>query len=320
MKSKTHEQNTFIGNNFLLILTILFFSLTAVKNAEDFEGNFSITIPGNRLLKSIKLGVELPQTQKVLVTQNQSNNSPDSMVQVGKLSRITVKRNRKGKLRYKDSLQSSVQAVFFLYDNIQVLDTFSIKPKFYSKNDEFHSRGSTDKVFILEFLEVDRVGEFKGKLLKKIQSIALDIGKENRFNLGLKPSSGKKIAVKLYTQGSDQHFLHFPAKKQGKYPFDLLDLKTDLVKRWYSAPISFSYIHSKSLNVDRSESSVFHQLASQVNHFVKSHSDYGSNTIIEVPIKLQMKLEKMNEAQKIRALIGPSSNVNLYKDNESTAN
>ena len=157
----------------------------------------------------------------------------------------------------------------------------------------------TDKVFNLEFIEVDRVGQNKGKLLKKIESVALEIGSENSFNLDLKPSNGKKIAVKLNTQDVGQQFLHFATKKNGEYPFHITDLKGSLIKKGYSAPISFSYIVLRSPNSNYALGSTFHQLTSEVNQFVRSHSDYGKDIVIEVPIKLQMNLEDLDEARKV---------------------
>ena len=307
MKSKTHELDTHNGDYFLSILLILFFSVAPVIRGEDFEGTFTITIPGNRLLKSMKLGVELPQNPNILTTQNQSNNFPDFMVQIGNLSKVTFTKSRKGKLRYKNSKQNSVQAIFYLYDNVELVKTFTIKPRFYSKNNEFHSEGITDKVFILEFLEIDRVGDTEGKVLKKIESVGFKIGYENSFDLDLKPSNGKKIAVKLLTQGVGQQFLHFATNKSGEYPFDLTDLRGRLVKRGYSAPISFSYVASRPPNSNQSKESRFLQLTNEVNHFVKSHKDYGKDRVIEVPIKLQMNLKDLNKAQKAKALVGPFS-------------
>ena len=39
----------------------------------------------------------------------------------------------------------------------------------------------TDEIFNLEFIEVDRVGQNKGKLLKN-ESVAFDVGSEKVFN------------------------------------------------------------------------------------------------------------------------------------------
>ena len=306
MKGKNPKSDIYFGNHFLLLLIGLFFSLAAVQAAADkFEGSFSITIPGDRLLKSIKLGVDLPQNRDMIVNQNQAYGQADSMIQVGNLSRIIFKKSYKGKLRYKDSEQSSIQAIFYLYDNVDLLKTFSIEPKFYSKDNEFHSKGITDKVFTLEFLEVDRVGEANGKSLKKIESLAFNIGKKNNFNLNLRPQNGKKIAVKLSTQNTGQHFLHFPVKKRGKYPFDLNNLQGGLIKRVYAAPINFSYVLSKARNADRSNDLNFRQLTREVNNFVKSHPDYGKSRVIEVPISLQMNLMNSNEPQELKAVVGP---------------
>ena len=96
----------------------------------DFEGSFSITIPGDRLLKSMKLGVKSSQNQYMTINQNQSYAQPDSMIQVGNLSRMTLKKSQRGKLRYKGSERSSIQAVFYLFDNVKLLKKFdNIKKK-----------------------------------------------------------------------------------------------------------------------------------------------------------------------------------------------
>ncbi|MEE2924103.1 MAG: hypothetical protein VX619_04915 [bacterium] len=305
MKSKTHELNTNHGNYFLLVLIVLIFLLTPSNSGANFEGNFIVTIPGNRLLKSMKLGVELSRDPDIFSIQRQFNEVADFMIQVGNLSKVTFTKNRKGELRYKNSEQNSIQAIFYLYDNVELVKTFTIKPRFYSKNNEFHSKGITDKVFNLEFLEVDRVGDTTGKLLKKIESVAFEIGSENSFNLDLKPSNGKKIAVKLNTQDVGQQFLHFATKKNGEYPFHITDLKGILIKKGYSAPISFSYIVLRSPNSNYALGSTFHQLTSEVNQFVRSHSDYGKDIVIEVPIKLQMNLEDLDEAQRFKTSVGP---------------
>lgn len=305
MKSKNPELNDNHGNYFFLVLLVLFFSFAPITEGKDFEGTFTITIPGNRLLKSMELGVDVPSNPSVIITQNQSEDVLDSMVQVGNLSKVTLTKNRQGRLRYKGSEKNSIQAIFYLYDNVELVKTFTITPRFYSKNNEFHSKGITDKIFNLEFYEIDRVGDLRGKLLKKIESVSFEIGHENSFDLDLKPLAGKKIAVKLISQDVGQQFLHFPTKKSGQYPFSLIDLKGRLVKRGYSAPISFSYVVLRPSNGHQSTESRLLQLTSEVNHFVKSHPDYGKDRVIEVPIKLQMNLKDLSKSDKTEDLVGP---------------
>ena len=305
MKSKSPELDTYPNKYFTSILLILFFSFTLITSTEDFEGTFTITIPGNRLLKSMKLGVESSPSQPSLIIQNQLSTDADSMVQVGNIAKVTLTRHGKSKLRYKASEDNALQAIFYLYDNAERLERFIIRPKFYSKNNEFHSKGMTDKIFNLEFIDVDRVGQNKGILLKKIESVAFDIGSENSFQLDLKPAKGKKIAVKLFAQDVGQHFLHFPTKKNGEYPFDLIDQKGRLVRRAYSAPISFNYVLRSSPNHKPLMDSKFNQLTDEVNHYVRSHVNYGKNTLIEVPIRLEMNLKDVTKTPKMKTLVGP---------------
>ncbi len=318
MKEKNPKSKIYFGNHFCLLFLGIFFSFKAIQAVDKFEGTFSVTIPGDRLLKSMKLGVKSSQNQYMTINQNQSYAQPDSMIQVGNLSRMTLKKSQRGKLRYKGSERSSIQAVFYLFDNVKLLKKFSIEPKFYSKNNEFHSTGQTDKVFALEFMEVTRIGEVHGKSMKKIKSISFQIGQENNFNVDLRPQNGKKIAVKLSTLSTGEYFLHLPVKKSGKYPIELLNRDNNRIRKVYAAPVKFSYIPIK-LGSDNSDDGLnFYQLTNEVNNFVKSHPDYGKSTVIDVPISLQMNLVGPDDSEALEAVVGPPQKKSISRDGKSS--
>ena len=122
----------------------------------------------------------------------------------------------------------------------------------------------------------------------------------------------------MSTQNTGQHFLHFPVKKRGKYPFNLNNLQGNLIKTVYAAPINFSYVLSKARNADRSNDLNFRQLTREVNHFVKSHPDYGKSRVIEVPISLQMHLMGSDESEDLKAVVGPPQKKSSSQDAKSS--
>ena len=302
-KNQFSEQKIIFQTS-LIILGILFSSVLYGSD-NDFSGSFSITVPGDRLLKSIQLDMQLPENQSLKLVQLQKVNKPDSMVQIGCLSNMTFRKNRKGKMKLKKSTMSKVDGFFYIYDNVKQLDTFGLEPKFYSKNNEFHSSGRTDAIFSLELIEISSIGDIKGKVLKKIPKVSFALGEMNFFSVNTVISRGKKLAVKLSTSTTDSAFLHLPVSTKGKYPCNLVDRDSKQVKQAFGAPIEFSYSTLDDTSKRSAETLVLNRLVQKVNSYLKSHPEFGKNKILEVPIQLKMSLAEPSEVYSVNPTVGP---------------
>ena len=303
------NKNQFNKLKIIFYLSLIFFG-TSFSNSiyasdRDFTGSFTITIPGDRLLKSIQLDMKLPENQSLKAVQKQKVEKPDSMVQLGCLSNMTFRKNRKGHIKLKKSTMSTVDGFFYIYDNVDQLDSFGIEPKFYSKNNEFHSSGRTDAIFILEVLELSSIADTEGTILKKIPEVSFVLGEMNFFDLNVAISRGKKVAVKLSSLTTDSAFIHFPVIREGKYPCYLLERNSKELKQAFGAPVTFSYSVLNDASKNFAQNVVLNRLVRQVNTYLKSHPEFGENKILEVPIQLKMSLAEPGEAYSVKPVIGP---------------
>lgn len=303
----------------MLFLLGAMFSASTFALEDHFSGSFSITVPGDRLLSSMQLEIDLPDDRSLKMEQNQKSDRVNSMIQVGRLPRMTLNKNRKGNIKLKNSQMSSISALFYIYDNVERLDSFSIEPKFYSKANEFHTTGTTDRIFSLEFLELNAVGDLEGTLLKKIDALEFKIGQPNVINVNLLPEIGKKIAVRLSAASTSTNFLHLPVNKQGEYPCNLVDDQNRLISTTYTAPVRFTYTLSRASSHSQNQNIVLRRLVREVNHFLSSHPDRGSSKIIEVPIKLNMSLAAVNAGISVEASSGPFKDINKNQKTRSRA-
>lgn len=277
---------------FLRCSILLFMALGSGFCSDVFEGSFTVTVPGDRLLEKAELGVSFDGIQSVVKEERHHALSPTSMVQIGNLPQITLKKNYKGRMRLKDSKKRSIKPWFYLYSMASHLQSVEIEPSYYSKGNEFHTNSKTDPVFRILFYEVDRVGEVQGKEIKVLENVQFEIGKKNTFPVNLKIEKDKKLAVSIEVDSEETHYLHLKSRKEGKYPF----LLSNREGTYYNGPIQFRF-ESKLDQVQRERDLVHHKLVKEINQFVRSHSDFGTSRVIEVPVQLKLQLAPKSKIQ-----------------------
>src|SRR5690606_35770640 len=115
-----------------------------------FEGQISLTVPGNRTLDTIQFGVDFEDLQAIELSEDQGSEEPDDVIQIGSKNVLTLKMNYKKKVRYRNTKMTSSEAVFYLFENADELKSVTITPRYYTKGLEFNEHGKTEPVFQIE--------------------------------------------------------------------------------------------------------------------------------------------------------------------------
>ena len=285
------------------------FSEKKEKGKDEFEGIFTITLPANRILDSMELGVDFDKERDLVAQEDHSSTSPQGMIQVGSKSVITMTKSYRGKLRLKNTKKTNSAVYFYLFKRALELKSIYLTPKYYTKGNDFLSSGGTEAVFQLDIIEVNNVGDTKGRLIKTLKGLAFKVGVENRIDLNHVLTAKKKLAFKLSAQ-SDQgiHVLHFATREKGTYPakYDS-GVKKSLIEV-YNLPLRMIYTIGDS-SKSQAQFKIFRKLTEEINKFVRSSAAYGTDEILEIPLKLKMKIAP-KEAEKLqRSVVGPAPKI-----------
>ncbi|MBW7875969.1 MAG: hypothetical protein H3C47_08280 [Candidatus Cloacimonetes bacterium] len=291
---------------FFLVSVLLAQSIWANEPERDvFEGSIVLTVPGDRLLDTLQVGVDFEEVEDLILREDQKSADSDNMMQIGSKALITLGKNYKQKIRFKNSKMTSSEAVFYLFEQGDELKSIFIEPKYYTKGTEFNSDGKTEPVFRIEVFEVGTVGDTEGRLMKSIENLSLHIGKENEIVINQPINSGTRVGVRLSAmETEDSHVLHIPVKKAGNYLCQYDDGVNEGYSKYYNAAIGFRYLRKDTAAKNR-RLRAFQMVADEINNFVRNSSSYGSPRVVEIPVKIRMRLAPKGVAEANRIVIGP---------------
>ncbi|PCJ19325.1 MAG: hypothetical protein COB02_08020 [Candidatus Cloacimonadota bacterium] len=293
---------------FLNTLVFIFFlqiNFVEEPKKNKFEGVFTITLPANRILDSMEIGVDFDKERDLIAQEDHNSDGPQSMVQIGVKSVLTMKKNYRGKLRVKNTRKVESSLYFYLFKKASELKSIYLTPKFYTKGNEFISDGGTEAVFRLDVIEVNNIGDTKGRLIKTLKGIAFELGVENRIDLNHVLTPKKKLAFKLSAESkNDIHVLHFPVRNIGTYPakYDS-GVKENLIEV-YNLPLRMIYTIGDNRK-SQAQYKIFRKLTEEINKFVRSSSAFGTDEILEIPLKLKMKIAPEEVEAIQRSIAGP---------------
>jgi hypothetical protein len=264
-------------------------TITTSQTPKVFSGVFTLTVPANRLLQSMELGVEFDALRDVVGEEFQGSEKPTDMILLGSKKVITVRRDRRGRVRRRTEKDVQSAAWFYLFSAAREVKTFTIKPMYYSRGASLIKTGVTDPVFQCDVYLVDAVGSMKGRLVKTVNHISLALGMENEIGIHQRLEASQKLAIKIFVPQVDPHVLHLPVRKTGIYPGHYTDGLLLSGELFYNAPVRFTFTLPEK---DRSPESLvlFRKLTRSVNAYIRSHSKFGANEIIEIPVSLKMRL------------------------------
>lgn len=295
----------------LTLLSIFFcFGLiqwTSCEEGKDkFEGVFTITLPANRVLSSMEIGVDFDKERDLVAQEDHSSEAPQGMIQVGSKSVLTMKKNYRGKLRVKNTKKVNSAVYFYLFKKANELKSIYLTPKFYTKDNELRYEGGTEPVYRLDLIEVDGVGDTKGRLVKSLKGIAFKVGVENRIDLNYVLNPKKKLAFKLSAESKGGiHVLHFPVRSKGTYPSTYDSGVKKELSEVYNMPLRMIYTIGNSTKTI-AQYKIFRKLTEEINRFVRSSSAFGSDEILEIPLKLKMKIAPKETEKVQRSVVGPA--------------
>ncbi len=269
-----------------------------------FEGQISLTVPGNRTLDTIQFGVDFDELQAIELSEDQGSEEPDDVIQIGSKNVLTLKMNYKKKVRYRNTKMTSSEAVFYLFENADELKSVTITPRYYTKGLEFNEHGKTEPVFQIEVMEVGRVGDAEGRIMKSIDNLSFEIGKPNEVMLNVNVNSGRRVALRLFAMETEEpHVIHLPVRRQGSFLALYEDGIGEEPRKVFNAPVSLRY-EQKNLKARQQRMRAFQMVADEINNYVRNSAYYGTPKVVEIPLKIRMRLTPEGmQAQKI--IIGP---------------
>lgn len=289
----------------ILFLGLMLF--TPLLQAEDdvFEGSIVLTVPGDRLLDNIQVGVDFEDMQDLVLREDQKSADPDDMLQIGSKSLLTLRKNYKKQIRFKNTTRTTSEGVFYLFEGGDELKAFFVEPKYYTKGTDLLTSGKTDPVFRIEVFEINTVGDSEGRLLKTLDGLALEIGKENEILIQQPVNTGTRVAVRLMAmETEDNHVLHIPVRKTGNFLCLYDDGVNEGYSRHFNASVGFRYLRRDHAARTR-RLRAFQMVSDEINNFVRNSAYYGSGKVVEIPLKIRMKLAPRGASEANRIVIGP---------------
>jgi len=271
---------------------------------EAFSGTFTLTVPANRLLDSMELGVEFDAVRDVVSGEFQGTENPTDMILLGSKKVITVRKDRRGRVRSKNEKRVQSSAWFYLFSATREVKTFTLKPLYYSRGASLIKTGVTDPVFQCDVYLVDRIGAMQGTLVKTVREVSLAIGMENEIGIHQRLEPSQKLAIRVFVPKNEDQVLHLPVRKMGTYPGNYLNGLTPTSDAFYNAPVRFTFTLPEK---DRSPETLvlFRRLTRSINAYIRSHPKFGASEIIEVPVSLKMRLAPEGQHYVTESFAGP---------------
>jgi hypothetical protein len=297
---------------------LVFLLLFGLANAEDakqgtneFRGGFTVTVPANRILDRVELGVKFSESDTLFAEEIHKSASPNDMIQVGSKDILIMRKKRKSGLKFQDTKRVSSSAVFYCFQYTTHVKSFLIEPRYYMKEGAFLKEGKTAEVFQLELIEVFFPGDENGKVVKTLGPLSFEIGVMNRVPVDYDVSKGKRLAVRLSCVNTEEmHVLHVPVAGEGGFPGEYHDGSGKVLK-FYNSWTGFEYLLPKNQN---NSMSVFSQLTDEINRYVRNNEAYGTEQVLEIPIKLYMKLAPEGAENELKVKVGPEIPESEKKD------
>jgi hypothetical protein len=283
---------------------------SAVHGPDSFKGEFTLTIPADRLLDSVELKVSVEKSRDIIETENQKAEDPTDVVFVGHRRDAKIRKDRRGRVRLQKGSKKEGSLLIYVLSPIYEIKTFTITPRFYTRDDIFFDKGVTDPVFALDILESEKFGDLEGEVVQTMEGLSFRIGEENVLEIHHRLGEGKKVAFRLRGSTKEMAYLHLPVNKLGSYPAFYVEngLRS---RKVFNAPVSINFIMPPdTMNLQKQIPMRF--LTRDVNRFLQSHPSHGLKGIIEVPVRLEMRLAPKKRFQKRRL------NTNLFQS-ESVA-
>lgn len=284
---------------FLLISTPFFAEQKAPDQGipDIFKGEFTLTIPADRLLNKMSLRVSVEKSRDLIETEDQQAANPSEVVFVGRRKDIKVSKDRRGRFQMREGQEKD--GVLWLYPLAPVheIKTLNFKPRFYTREDVFHDRGMTDPDFALDIIEVDSVGQVEGQVVKTIEGLGFQIGADNLIQIHYRLNAGKRVAMRLRSNSTATAYLHVPVNNLGTYPGVYLENGTRS-RKIFNPPVSISFILSSEVkNIQRDIP--MRDLTRDVNRYLQSHPSHGMEGIIDIPVRLEMELAPRTSPKKV---------------------
>lgn len=286
------------------IIAILLFS-TVLESQPDpkkqvppdtFRGEFTLTIPADRLLGNISLKVSVEESRDLVETEAQRTENPSEVVFVGHRRDVSVRKDRRGRIRLRQGKPKEGVLIMYPLAPVFEIKTITFRPRFYTREEVFHDKGTTDPDFALDILEIDKIGELEGTVVKSLEGLSFKIGEDNLMEIHHRLSEGKRAAIRLRSSTEKISYLHVPMNNLGTYPAFYVE-NGKRSRKIFNPPISISFIlSSETKGIQRQIPMRY--LTRDVNRYLQSHPSHGMQGIIEVPVRLEMELAPEKSAEK----------------------
>jgi len=244
--------------------------------------------PGTRV-KSVSLSLE---GEDQTVVEDQSAEEPDSIVNIGWTRDTTVGFDKSNQVLNKKKLTDHI-AIFFLFSGVISVREFEITPSFFKHGDELVDNGRTPAMFRMEVLELNRIGDVEGRIVKVLDRVAFTLGEPNRIPLDVEIQEGKKVGVRLaipgdMTSGQDV-LLQVKASKKGRFAVRLLaddEAANGKESVRYQPHVKFAFVPRKG-DIE-TFSNTAEGVAAKINRYLERNAAQGGD--VEIPLRLKVEL------------------------------
>ncbi len=249
------------------------------------ETGINVRLPAASKVKNIEvwLDVEGSSAREEQVAENS-----DSLLSIGRVRTLVVDVQGGQMAKAKNIVDQPV--LFYLYSPSTKISAFEINVQSAKTAEGFVTEGMTPKGFVVEAMQLNSVGEARGKTLKRFDDVSFKIGEPTVFPLNLEIPDGKTLGVRVWTQkGSDELSIQIKASKKGKFPAHILARNADGEavpgEGCFNPDVTFSY-RGAPAGGKFVTGNPLERLVDQINNYVKGQEGKSEVT---VPLKLRVQ-------------------------------